>query len=269
MATGGAVVAQHILGVQLVTLVATALRGIFLAWFLEAWLRRVAHQALLLRVLAVLALPACQGALVRYAYQYMPRSERLDRYSTGILRYAWPLSILLLVAYNHARYAKLRRTFAAWAFIFLTFAALAAGVDVATCDDFGPLAGGYWLGTLWAAHLAIAIGFALLLYASQVVPLEDIGVSHRQGHERSARLNDGTAPACRPMPTESSQAELMAIDLFTQPLEPPLGGQIMGRCGPAKSGSSGPAKRCASRLRPVESKAVPDPTVIAVSVTHM
>lgn len=69
----------HILGIQLLALIVTALRGLFVAWFLEAWLRRVMHQPLVLRLLAVLALPAGQGILMRFAYQYVPRSKTLDR----------------------------------------------------------------------------------------------------------------------------------------------------------------------------------------------
>ena len=46
-------------------LILTALRGLFLMWFLEAWLRRVMHQPLMMRLLAMLALPVGQGLLVR------------------------------------------------------------------------------------------------------------------------------------------------------------------------------------------------------------
>ena len=69
----------HILAIPILALVLTAFRGLFLAWFLEAWLRRVMHQPLMMRLLAMLALPVGQGLLVRFVYQYVPRSERLDR----------------------------------------------------------------------------------------------------------------------------------------------------------------------------------------------
>lgn len=52
---------------------------LFTLWFIEAWMRRVMHQPLLLRLLAMLALPAGQGLLMRYVYQYVPHSPTINR----------------------------------------------------------------------------------------------------------------------------------------------------------------------------------------------
>ena len=89
-------------------------------------------------------------------------------YSTGILRYAWPLAIVLFAAFSHSTSATIRRLVPWGAVLLLAAAALMVGVDVATCDDFGPVVDGYWLGTLWLAHLLTGAGFVLLFFTSQV-----------------------------------------------------------------------------------------------------
>ena len=249
---GAVLVSDHLLGVALTALLSAAMRALFLCWFLETWLRRVAQQPLLLRILAIFILPAGQGLLVRFAYRYMPRSDRLDRYTTGVLRYAWPL-LLLLVAFKHAKLAEFRKSFAAWAFVFLAAAAVAAATDRPMCDDLGPVAEGYWLGSLWAAHLSTALGFMLLLFASQAERLSDVTI---QQEHRARR--DGRGRSSHSLPREQTMAaELMAAELFAEPLP--------SRVQSSDRKQKGPAKRCvSSSTRSAESLiGMPDPSVLS------
>lgn len=55
-----------------------------------------------------------------------------------------------------------------WAgLLAVTAASVFEGMDVATCDDLGPIFGSYWLGTHWLMHWLAAAGFSLLLFTSQ------------------------------------------------------------------------------------------------------
>ena len=52
---------------------------------------------------------AGQAALVRLAYPRLWLPPQLDKYTSGVQRWLWPLGLLLLLALLHACYAHAHR----------------------------------------------------------------------------------------------------------------------------------------------------------------
>ena len=62
-------------GIRLLQLAEVALLALFLVWLVFEWLRRVLQAPLTLRLLAALAVPTVQAALVRLVYPLVPLEE--------------------------------------------------------------------------------------------------------------------------------------------------------------------------------------------------
>ena len=62
-------------GIRLLQLAEVALLALFLVWLVFEWLRRVLQAPLTLRLVAALAVPTVQAALVRLAYPLVPLEE--------------------------------------------------------------------------------------------------------------------------------------------------------------------------------------------------
>jgi len=62
-------------GIRLLQLAEVALLALFLVWLVFEWLRRVLQAPLTLRLVAALAVPTVQAALVRLVYPLVPLEE--------------------------------------------------------------------------------------------------------------------------------------------------------------------------------------------------
>ena len=64
--------AHYLFGLRLLRATEVALCGTYVCWFVGEWLRCVMRQPLLLRILAVAAIPGAQVGLVRFVYAELP-----------------------------------------------------------------------------------------------------------------------------------------------------------------------------------------------------
>ena len=124
-------VTHVVLGLRLLRAAEAIALGLYAGWWVAAWLARVLHAPACASLLAAVAVPAGQAALVRLAYPHLPMPPQLDAFTSGAQRWLWPLGLLLLLASLHARYASAHRLRPAMAWALLALACAAHGAHAA------------------------------------------------------------------------------------------------------------------------------------------